>query len=110
MIPYPLLWEGAVRTVRSHLGCIPNCSEVPDTPSPLGNLPPSPSPQGNSDPRPNPGAVESFGLKTRVMIVLNLMARSPHPIWPRPTQTKTNTQKWPEDHYPHGIDLPTSSM
>ena len=34
MIPYPLLWEGAVRTVRSHLGRIPNCSEVPDTPPP----------------------------------------------------------------------------
>ena len=43
MIPYPLLWEGAVRTVGSHLGRIPNCSEVPDTPHPPGE-PPSPAP------------------------------------------------------------------
>ena len=34
MIPYPLLWEGAVRTVGSHLGRIPNCSQVPDPPPP----------------------------------------------------------------------------
>ena len=39
MIPYPLLWEGAVRTVGSHLGRIPNCSEVPP--------PPPPHPPGN---------------------------------------------------------------
>ena len=44
MIPYPLLWEGAVRTVGSHLGRIPNCSEVPDPPPPPGN-------RGNSPPR-----------------------------------------------------------
>ena len=41
MIPYPLLWEGAVRTIGSHLGRIPNCSEVPDPPPPPpGNRPP----------------------------------------------------------------------
>ena len=40
MIPYPLLWEGTVRTVGSHLGRIPNCSELPDTPPPPGNRPP----------------------------------------------------------------------
>ena len=40
VIPYPLLWEGAVRTVGSHLGRIPNCSEVPNTPHPPGNRPP----------------------------------------------------------------------
>ena len=34
IIPYSLLWEGAVRTVGSHLGRIPNCSEVPDPPPP----------------------------------------------------------------------------
>ena len=35
MIPYRLLWEGAVRTVGS-MGRIPNCSEVhtPRRPSP----------------------------------------------------------------------------
>ena len=39
MIPYPLLWEGAVRTVGSHLGRIHNCSEVPDTPPPPPGTP-----------------------------------------------------------------------
>ena len=34
MIPYPLLGQGAVRTVGSHLGCIPNCSEPPPPPPP----------------------------------------------------------------------------
>ena len=53
MIPYPLLWEGAVRTVGSHLGRIPNCSEVPNPPPPPGEPPsppplPEPSPQGAS--------------------------------------------------------------
>ena len=58
MIPYPLLWEGAVRTVGSHLGRIPNCSEVPDIPPPPPGTPgtalpgapprtpPSPPPRG----------------------------------------------------------------
>ena len=46
MIPYPLLWEGAVQIVASHLGCIPNCSEVPDTPIPPPS--PVPPPQGAS--------------------------------------------------------------
>ena len=32
MIPYPLLGQGVVRTVKSHLGRTLNCSEVPDTP------------------------------------------------------------------------------
>ena len=40
LIPYPLLWEGAVRTVGSHLGRIPNCSRVPDPPPPWGTAPP----------------------------------------------------------------------
>ena len=40
MIPYPLLWEGAVRTFGSHLGRIPNCSQVPDTPPLPEPLPP----------------------------------------------------------------------
>ena len=44
MIPYPLLWEGAVRTVGSHLGRIPNCSEVPDTPPPPHGNPGNPPP------------------------------------------------------------------
>ena len=43
MIPYPLLWEGAVRTVGSHVGRIPNCSEVPDPPPP-GAPPRTPPP------------------------------------------------------------------
>ena len=30
MMPFPLLGQGAVRTVRSHLGRRPNRSEVPD--------------------------------------------------------------------------------
>ena len=30
MIPWPLLWDGAVRAVGSHVGRIPNCSKVPD--------------------------------------------------------------------------------
>ena len=55
MIPYPLLGQGVVRTVKSHLGRIPNCSEVPDTPLPPGGpavapprtpLPAPPPPQG----------------------------------------------------------------
>ena len=62
MIPYPLLWEGAVRTVGSHLGRIPNCSEVPDTPPPPGTaLPgaptkttPSQNPPPPSQPPPPP--------------------------------------------------------
>ena len=54
MIPYPLLWEGGVRTVGSHLGRIPNCSEVPDTPPPPGNRPPwrpPPPPVGETTPQ-----------------------------------------------------------
>ena len=51
MIPYPLLWEGAVRTVGSHLGRIPNCSEVPDTPPPTGTPGTAPPPPGNRPPR-----------------------------------------------------------
>ena len=53
MIPYPLLWEGAVRTVGSHLGRIPNCSEVPDTPPPHGN-PGNPPPPPREPPSPAP--------------------------------------------------------
>ena len=34
MIPYPLLGQGAVRIVGSHVGRIPNCSEVPQPPPP----------------------------------------------------------------------------
>ena len=49
MIPYPLLWEEAVRTVGSHLGRIPNCSEVPDTPPPPTGTP------GTAPPPPPPG-------------------------------------------------------
>ena len=49
MIPSPLLWEGAVRTIGSHLGCILNYSEVPDNPLPQGTPapllePPLPAP------------------------------------------------------------------
>ena len=51
MIPYPLLWEGAVRTVGSHLGRIPNCSEVPDTPPPTGT-PGTPPPREPPSPAP----------------------------------------------------------
>ena len=61
MIPYPLLWEGAVRTVGSHLGRIPNCSEVPDTPPPPPREPPSlvplpkpPPPRTPPPPKPPP--------------------------------------------------------
>ena len=55
MIPYPLLWEGAVRTVGSHLGRIPNCSEVPDTPPPPpGNRPPRCPYQNHPLPEPHP--------------------------------------------------------
>ena len=56
MIPYPLLWEGAVRTVGSHLGRIPNCSEVPDTPPP-GNRPPR-RPSHTPPPSQNPPLLE----------------------------------------------------
>ena len=52
MIPYPLLWEGAVRTVGSHLGRIPNCSEVPDTPPPHGNPGNPPPPREPPSPAP----------------------------------------------------------
>ena len=41
MIPYPLLGQGAVRTVGSHLGNIPNCSEPPP-PLPGAKAPPTP--------------------------------------------------------------------
>ena len=58
MIPYPLLWEGAVRTVGSHLGRIPNCSEVPDPPPPPGTagtaLPGAPPRTPPSKPPPPP--------------------------------------------------------
>ena len=57
MIPYPLLWEGAVRTVGSRLGRIPNCSEVPDPPPPPGNRPPrcpSQTPPPSQPPPPKP--------------------------------------------------------
>ena len=53
MIPYPLLWEGAVRTVGSHLGRIPNCSEVPDTPPPPTGTPGTPPPPPPREP-PSP--------------------------------------------------------
>ena len=53
MIPYPFLWEGAVRTVKSHLGHVSDCSEVPDTPLPPGNGPSQKSP---SEPPPPQGA------------------------------------------------------
>ena len=52
MIPYPLLWEGAVQTVGSHPGCIPNCSEVPDPPPPRGTAFPSGPP--GAPPRTTP--------------------------------------------------------
>ena len=74
MIPYPLLWEGAVRTVGSHLGRIPNCSEVPDHPPPPhgnpGNPPPPPGtalpgapprPPPPSPPPPLPPPLGAFG-------------------------------------------------
>ena len=75
MIPYPLLWEGAVRTVGSHLGRIPNCSEVPDTPPPPhgnpGNRPPPPpeppspapllDPPLQAPPPPPPPPLGAFG-------------------------------------------------
>ena len=58
MIPYPLLWEGAVRTVGSHLGRIPKCSEVPDTPptpeTPGTALPGAPPRTPPSKPPPPP--------------------------------------------------------
>ena len=51
LIPYPLLWEGAVGTVGSHLGRIRNCSEMPDPPPPrrgaaLPGASPNPPPRG----------------------------------------------------------------
>ena len=53
MIPYRLLWEGAVRTVGSHLGRIPNCSEVTDPPPPPGTaLPGAPPPPGRPSQNP----------------------------------------------------------
>ena len=54
MIPYPLLWEGAVRTVGSHLGRIPNCSEVPDTPPPPREPREPPPPPPREPPSPAP--------------------------------------------------------
>ena len=61
MIPYPLLWEGAVRTVGSHLVCIPSCSEVPDTPHPpWGTALPAPPPPN----APPPGTPPKTPLPT----------------------------------------------
>ena len=54
MIPSPLLWEGAVRTVGSHLGRIPNCSEVPNTPQPPRNRPPRRPPRRPTQNPPPP--------------------------------------------------------
>ena len=51
MIPYPLLGQGAVRTVGLHLSRIPNCSEVPVPPPPQKpppSSPPPPPPKGAS--------------------------------------------------------------
>ena len=53
MIPYPLLWEGAVRTVGSHLGRIPICSEVPDPPPPRGTT--LPGAKSKTEGLPPPG-------------------------------------------------------
>ena len=68
MIPYPLLWEGAVRTVGSHLGRIPNCSEVPDPPPPQGTAlpgapPRNPPPQGASGWHQFFNTMANFGTK-----------------------------------------------
>ena len=52
MIPYPLLRKGAVLAVGSHLGRIPNCSEVP--PPPPENRPTRRSCQNHHLPEPPP--------------------------------------------------------
>ena len=56
MIPYHLLWEGAVRIVASYLGRVPNYWEVPDTPPPRnpGNRPPRAPPRTPSSKPPPP--------------------------------------------------------
>ena len=59
MIPYPLLWEGAVRTVGSHLGRIPNCSEVPDNPPPPPREPREPREQPSPAPLPEPPPLQA---------------------------------------------------
>ena len=63
MILYPLLWEGAVRTVGSHLGRMPNCSEVPDNPPPPQE-PPSPVPL--PEPPPSQASPSPRGLRPTV--------------------------------------------
>ena len=45
VIPYPLVWEGAVRSVGSHLDRIPNYLEVPDTARPRGTALPGAPPR-----------------------------------------------------------------
>ena len=63
MVPYSLLWEGAVRTVGSLVARIPNCLEFPDTPLPPRDRPPRcpppprrPSQNPPSQPPPPPPA------------------------------------------------------
>ena len=49
MLPYPPLGQGVVRTVRTHLGRMPNCLEVPPPPFPPGKSPSqTPPPPGAS--------------------------------------------------------------
>ena len=60
IIPYPLLWEGAVRSVGSHLGRIPNFRRcpTPHPPSKPGNrhpLRPSQNPPPSKPPPPPKG-------------------------------------------------------
>ena len=72
MIPYPLLWEGAVRTVGSHLGRIPNCSETPDTPPPPGNRPPPAAPQRPSQNSPSKPPPPPKGVCVCVVMTMHL--------------------------------------
>ena len=78
MIPYPLLWEGALRTSRSHLGRISNCSELPNPPPPLGNRTPRRPPHPPAPcPKPLPKGASGQQLVGGVVGVQN-RAPTPH--------------------------------
>ena len=73
-MPCPLLFEGAVRAVRSHLGRIPNCSEVHDTPPLPTSETPSPAPLPEPPPsqnNPPPQGASGRQLVERVVGVQN---------------------------------------
>ena len=62
--PYPLLRQGAVRNVGSHLGRIPNCTKVPDNPPPPPTKTPiRPAYRPNQNPLSYPLPLGAFGQR-----------------------------------------------